>query len=93
MGAPWDAKPNNKWPVACSYRQIQVALRLFAQTALAAVDPSKADFWLADPASGAVCLAGQVRASCSRGRGGPDCFCTARSYAPHSRPESALGHE
>lgn len=41
------------------YRQIQVALRLFAQCALAADDPALSGFWLANPSTGEVCLAGQ----------------------------------
>jgi hypothetical protein len=41
------------------YRQIQVALRLFSMCALAADDPTKDDFWLHDPSTGELCLAGQ----------------------------------
>ena len=41
------------------YRQIQVALRLFAQTAIAADDPAFDDFWLHDVDSGKLCLAAQ----------------------------------
>jgi len=40
------------------YRQIQVALQLFAQNARAVVDPSKEGFWLHD-SEGKVCLAAQ----------------------------------
>lgn len=48
--------PNNT--VVFVYRQIQVALRLFAQSALAADNPANNDFWLQD-AKGTVCVAGQ----------------------------------
>jgi hypothetical protein len=41
------------------YRQLQVALRLFATNELAADDPANDAFWLHDPASGALCQAGQ----------------------------------
>lgn len=41
------------------YRQIQVALRLFAQCAIAAADPANDAFWLHDPHTGALCEASQ----------------------------------
>lgn len=41
------------------YRQIQVALRLFATAQTAADNKDNDDFWLHDPASGRLCLAGQ----------------------------------
>ena len=41
------------------YRQVQVALRLFAQSAIAADNPANDNFWLHDASSGALCLAGQ----------------------------------
>lgn len=49
---------NNTETQIFEYRQIQVALRLFAACALAADDPAKAPFFLRD-GSGAVCLAEQ----------------------------------
>ena len=49
---------NNSRVQIFEYRQIQVALRLFAQCALAAGDPANAHFFLQD-ATGKVCLAGQ----------------------------------
>jgi len=53
-----ETKGNNSTQIF-EYRQIQVALRLFAQSAMAADDASKEDFWLHDTASGALCLARQ----------------------------------
>jgi hypothetical protein len=41
------------------YRQVQVALRLFAAPRTAADNPLDADFWMRDAASGTVCVAGQ----------------------------------
>lgn len=50
--------PNNT--VIFQYRQVQVALRLFAQCALAANDPSYDPIWLHDPTSpSSICTAGQ----------------------------------
>lgn len=46
-------------PMLFVYRQIQVALRLFAQNALAADSPADDGFFLHDPASGDLCLASQ----------------------------------
>ena len=40
------------------YRQIQVALRLFAMCALAADNPQNNGFWMTD-AQGSICTAGQ----------------------------------
>jgi len=42
-----------------TYRQVQVALRLFAAPRAAADDPLYTSFWMRDAGSGAVCLAGQ----------------------------------
>jgi hypothetical protein len=50
---------NTNRTMVFQYRQIQVALRLFAQCALAADDPANAGFFLADPKTGATCLASQ----------------------------------
>jgi hypothetical protein len=52
-----DAVGNNSTQIF-EYRQIQVALRLFAAAALAADDPKNDAFWL-HSAEGALCLAGQ----------------------------------
>ncbi len=41
------------------YRQIQVALRLFAECALAADNPANAEFWLHDSVTKELCLATQ----------------------------------
>ena len=41
------------------YRQVQVALRLFAQCALAADNPASENFWLHDPETKVKCLAAQ----------------------------------
>jgi hypothetical protein len=49
----------NNHTVVFQYRQVQVALSLFAQTWLAATDPQYAGFWLKDNATGDVCLAPQ----------------------------------
>jgi hypothetical protein len=42
------------------YRQIQVALRLFAQNAIAADNPANEHFFLHDVATKELCLAKQV---------------------------------
>lgn len=41
------------------YRQLQVALRLFAQPALASFDPANAAFWATNATTGEVCTAQQ----------------------------------
>lgn len=46
---------NPNGTVVFQYRQTQIALRLFAQAALAEADPAKGGFWLRDAASGATC--------------------------------------
>ena len=53
------AKLGNNVTQIFSYRQIQVALRLFAQTALAADNTANDAFWLHDTKSGDLCLASQ----------------------------------
>lgn len=53
-----DAVGNNSTAIF-EYRQIQVALRLFAQCAMAADDATKDAFWLHDAKTGELCLAGQ----------------------------------
>jgi hypothetical protein len=53
------AAVNNTETTVFQYRQIQVALRLFAQPAIAAVDPALDGFWLHDAATHAVCVAHQ----------------------------------
>jgi hypothetical protein len=50
---------NPNGTVIFQYRQVQVALRLFAACALAAADPANDAFWLHDVKTGALCTAGQ----------------------------------
>jgi hypothetical protein len=55
-----DSIGNPNQTVPFSYRQIQVALRLFAQCAIAVDDPAYNGLWIKDPADGTtVCLADQ----------------------------------
>jgi hypothetical protein len=53
-----DAAGNNSTQIF-EYRQIQVALRLFAASALAADSPDRDEFWLHDAATWELCLAAQ----------------------------------
>ena len=49
----------NNHTVVFQYRQIQVALSLFAQCWLAASNPQYSGFWLKDNKTSALCLAPQ----------------------------------
>ena len=49
----------NDATVLFQYRQIQVALRLFSQDALAAASPSNDGFWISNSTTGQVCTAHQ----------------------------------
>jgi hypothetical protein len=46
-------------PLVFVYRQIQVALRLFATGVEASADPANADVWIKNPTTGENCVAGQ----------------------------------
>lgn len=53
------ARVGNNHTVVFQYRQIQVALSLFAQARLASTNPQMSGFWLKNKTTGAVCLAYQ----------------------------------
>ena len=50
-----DSHNNSNGTVLFQYRQIQVALRLYSQSAIAAADPRNSGFWLKDSTTGRVC--------------------------------------
>ena len=53
------ASVQNTHTTVFQYRQVQIALRLYAQSALAATDPNCADFWTKDNRTGRTCLMAQ----------------------------------